>query len=94
MKKFSLGLLFVFILTGCDKTEELVEDCGCVKTNYSAGFRNASSNSFFRNIVSTENVPCQDNESYVVTQMGKGMVAERYYTICCANLDDRPSCDL
>jgi hypothetical protein len=93
LKHFS-GLFFlVTTLTACSE-EEVVEDCDCIKTNYVAGFRTASSNSYFRNIVSTEKVPCQDQEMQVVTQMGKGQVAERYYVICCANLNNLPQCDL
>ena len=91
MKKYSLLLQSVLLLSCSGKDEETEVSCNCVKTSYHFYFATSSSNSSRTDMLGRENVPCQVEESQVTTATGKG--GERwYYVICCSNLNDLERC--
>ena len=84
MKKLLL-LSLTILLFSCGDSEEQEEDCGCVKTNYRGYFASSSSNSYTEEALSSENLPCQDEEIRVITQSG-GNSSTLFYVICCDNI--------
>ena len=87
MKK--LLFLFAFILFSCSSDDDSSQEevpCNCIKTSYFYDLSN-----FTTNINGTEKVPCQNEETRVVTSRVED--GEYYYTICCSNLDNGNFCD-
>ena len=91
MKKLLL-LSLTILLFSCGDSEEQEEGCGCVKTNYRGYFASSSSNSYTEEALSSENLPCQDEEIRVITQSG-GNSSTLFYVICCDNINNGNSGD-
>jgi hypothetical protein len=85
MKK--LLLLFVSLLLFSCGGDDGEEDCGCIKTSYHTYSRNGSSNDIVTDILGTENVPCQTEETLTYTAQ-EPYLDDYYYVICCDNLDN------
>ena len=86
MKKL-LYLFIAIIFIGCSENEK-EEDCNCTKTSYVSDFPTGSSNNIRVRKLSTENVPCQDEETRVTTSSDSSGSTNYYYKICCSNLDN------
>lgn len=85
MKKIIL-ISMLLILYSCVESNESEEvECNCTKTSYQRVFPNASNGSFVRTLGS-ENVPCQEQESFI--RQSSESNADFYYTICCDNIDN------
>ncbi len=89
MNKILLLPLLIFLFISCsgdnNKNEEEEEDCGCVKTTYNARTNGVSGT----RVVAVENVPCQNNESYVFVSGDRNAARDYvHYYICCDNIDD------
>lgn len=86
MKKlFYLFVAITFI--GCSDNEK-EEDCNCTKTSYVRDFPTGSSNNIRVRKLSTENVPCQDEEITVTTSSDSSGSTIYYYRICCSKIDN------
>ena len=94
MKKLLFYLLFAVTIIGCSDSDSGDEDCGCVKTTRQTGYSYETAGRSV--IISTENVPCQDNNIPYVFVSGNTALSDNVvsYSICCDNINDPDSgCD-
>ena len=97
MKKVLYIFLGLSLMFGCsdDSEDDSVQEeaCNCVKTSWYRSFPTGSSNNVQYDILGTENVPCQEQETQVTTSSDSSGSNLYYYTICCDNLDNLIQCD-
>lgn len=89
MKKLLYLLFAITLITFISCSDDAKEeDCNCTKTSYVSDFPTGSSNNVRVRKLSTENVPCQDEEIRVTTSSDSSGSTNYYYKICCSNLDN------